>query len=161
VEIKNSTKNSSLNKIGRLITFVAFIYFFYLIVNATFLRSNRIEKLLEDFTIVQGQFKQIGRFEIGINTSTVFEYKFNGELKTFKTADKLPCKNFDYYNKDNYDEIIEIRFPIAISNKDNSIVLPLLTKNDYQKIGESLPDSLSDVNEKFFDCTWEQKTKWK
>jgi len=148
----------NLNKYLPLIVVIGFIA--WVLVSSS-RRNKSIETLKDNFIIVEGEFKQIGRFEIGVNTNTIVSYNIDGKEIEYETGRKLPCKNFNYYDKGDFEEVMAFKFPVAVSKSDNSIVLPLITERDFTKIDKRLPDSLKRINEKYFNCNWRQRHIWK
>lgn len=129
----------------------------YIVYRLFVLDPQRKNDLLNDYTIVQGEFLSFGRFEVGINTSTKFSYSFNGSKYEKRLMYKVPCKNFDINNREEVFDLKSKVFPVAVSSQDPNNAIALLRPEDFEVIKNPFPDSLDVFYKKYLECNFIQK----
>lgn len=126
----------------------------YLSIRLFILEPRSLNKLSENYTVVEGRFESFGRFDVGINTSTRYLFTYDGKEYNLRIMYKIPCKNFDVNNEEERRELKSMKFPVAVYNEDPTVAVPLLRPKDFNLIETVMPDSLYKFYDKHLDCTF-------
>ena len=144
---------TTINYIASGLTVTIFIY---ILVSSLILAPLNEKRMLSDYFLVSGQFTQVGKNDIGVNTVSKYKFNLNKQTIISKTR-KVPCKNCTFEDITCKEDFKKYRFPVAISKIDSTYSVPLLTVEDFKLIDRKLPDSLRYIYDKYFDCSFIEK----
>ena len=89
-------------------------------------------------------------------TTSKVSYEIDGKTYYFEMTYQAPCRLSDATSKKSKNEILQFRFPVAVSKISSTYALPLIRPKDFIVINKSFPDSLELMYNKYFNCTfWE------
>jgi len=139
---------------SRLLFVWCFLYLCYLGYDIILASPKNFEKNFAEFSIVNGQFEKIQRTGIGRTILSTYVYTREGK-RYFKKFDRtIPCRDSDLDNEHMRNEIISFNFPVAISDLDPNLSMSLIRERDFKELNLEFPDSLRQMYNKYFDCTW-------
>ena len=110
-------------------------------------KSFRKKKLYKDYIISQGVIVNYKSWKF-----REVEFTIDGIKLEKKASMGIPFPSCGNKINANLDEIKKNKFPVIYSKEDNTNHEILIYKNQYKKVGLSIPDSLQEIVLKLSDC---------
>jgi len=132
---------------------VLFLLFLIIVVGRFFYHQKKEHYVMSSYNKVLGR---ITSFEIGYAAGAVYyQYFVDGLEYTGEFGNNKVCTKFQKEFCD-FDRYV---VPILYSTKDPSVSIVLLRHKDFERLGVSYPDSIREVIEYYFECSYSSSAK--